>query len=536
MPDGSEIPDRFNQSLRPVDHTATSTTKYRDFEKFLADQLGIPANEIYTTHVAKPGNFDVRMTQSSRARRAWLRVALLPNEDDLAFVLDAASRIARERSPGTAVLLVCDGPDGWRPRWGIEPASDGPPSARSGHLARIATWFPEFTLSTYQYTADDEPSVVANPTRVVTNPIFSTEDASSGDSGHDRPRRAQSPIAAIPLILDRRIRRMLRSAIASSKAIMLVGPPGTGKSTLVEEMVAEAAADPGAYGLSYSHDISVVTPDESWTSRDLLGGISVGHDGELEFAPGHVLQAIAADKWLLLDEANRADLDRIFGGMLTWLAGQEVTVGRESPGSPSEIVLAWSRRPESSVEKVAPAGDQPGATVYRAGQEWRLLGTYNSLDAHRVFRLGLALGRRFAQIPVPPPPADLFREIVRERLMGELSGAVTERVAAVLARIYEIHASSGAVALGPALFLAIPGYIEASVTAEGSDALDELIAEGYLSAFGTWLVRLETRSSTNSASTWVNPMHSGRSGAGFASSCATWRKACHHSRKSPGTA
>lgn len=61
----------------------------------------------------------------------------------------------------------------------------------------------------------------------------------------------------------------------------------------------------------------------------------------------------------------------------------------------------------------------------------------------------------------------------------------------MLARIYEIHASSGAVALGPALFLTIPGYVEASVTAEGSDALGELIAEGYLSAFGTWLVRLE---------------------------------------------
>lgn len=71
------------------------------------------------------------------------------------------------------------------------------------------------------------------------------------------------------------------------------------------------------------------------------------------------MQAIAADQWLLLDEANRADLDRIFGGMLTWLAGQEVTVGRESRGSPSEIVLTWSRRPESSVEKVAPLATSP---------------------------------------------------------------------------------------------------------------------------------------------------------------------------------
>lgn len=365
---------------------------------------------------------------------------------------------------------------------GDEPASDSLPPARSGHLVRLATWFPGFELHTYRVA--DGPSAEANPSSAA-------EPAVPWEPSDVRPRRAPSPIAAIPLILDSRIRRMLRSAVASSKAIMLVGPPGTGKSTLIEEMVAEVTADPSAYGLSRGHDLSVVTPDESWTARELLGGVSVSHSGDLEFAPGHVLQAIAADQWLLLDEANRADLDRIFGGMLTWLAGQEVTIGRESPGSPSEVILTWSDRPESSVDKLATAGDRPGATVYRAGQEWRLLGTYNSLDAHRVFRLGLALGRRFAQVPVPPPPADLFREIVQERLVGELPESVTPQVAAVLARIYEIHASSGAVALGPALFLAIPGYVEASVTADNTDPLDELIAEGYLSAFGTWLVRLE---------------------------------------------
>lgn len=476
MPNGSEISDRFNELLRPVDHAATSTTKYRNFESFLADCIDFPADEIYTTHVAKPGNFDVRMTQSSRAREAKLRVGLLPVEDDLPLVEGIAARIARERSPGTSILLITDtSQSGWRPRWGMEPAEGSAPTVRSGHLARLLNWFPDFELHAYQA---DEPPGEENLTR-------------QAQLARSRPRRAPSPIAAIPLILDDRIRRMLRSAVASSKAIMLVGPPGTGKSTLIEEMVRDAATDPAAFGLTYGHDMSVITPDESWTSRELLGGVSVDPAGNLKFAPGHVLQAIAADQWLLLDEANRADLDKIFGGMLTWLAGQEVTVGRESPGSPSEIILTWSQDPESRVEELSPLADGPGATIYHAGQEWRLLGTYNSLDAHRVFRLGLALGRRFAQVPVPPPPADLFGDIVRERLVGELPQPVTDKVAAVLARIYEIHASSKAVALGPALFLSIPGYVEASMRADETDPVDELIAEGYLSAFGTWLVRLE---------------------------------------------
>jgi MoxR-like ATPase len=234
-----------------------------------------------------------------------------------------------------------------------------------------------------------------------------------------------------------------------------------------------------------------VTPDESWTARELIGGVTVGPEGMLEFAPGHVLQAIAADKWLLLDEANRADLDRIFGGMLTWLAGQEVTVGRDSPGSSTEIVLTWSSDAKCQVQEQDPGKDQPAATIYQAGQEWRLLGTYNSLDAHRVFRLGLALGRRFAQIPVPPPSAEMFREIVEERAKGALPGETGHSIADVIARIYEIHSSSGAVALGPALFLSILAYVEAGVRTADLASMEELLAEAYLSAFGTWLVRLE---------------------------------------------
>ncbi len=60
-----------------------------------------------------------------------------------------------------------------------------------------------------------------------------------------------------------------------------------------------------------------------------------------------------------------------------------------------------------------------------------------------------------------------------------------------MARIYEIHAASRAVALGPALFLSIPGYVKAGLSGEEPGSSEELIAEAYLSAFGTWLVRLE---------------------------------------------
>ena len=476
MPDGSEIPEEFERLLRGVDHAATSTTKYRNFENYLGRVLDVPPETIYTTYVKKPGNFDVRMTQSARARNAPIRVALLPSVDDLPFVKDLAGRIAQERSPGTSIVLACEKPSAWRPWWGVEPATPPWSPGMPGPLRPLMT-VPGFELVTYPFVPE-EPTP-ADRHAVTTRPVEPT------------PRLPPSPIAAIPLVLDPRIRRMLRNAVASSKAIMLVGPPGTGKSTLVEQMVAETAERPGAYGLIHSHELSIVTPDESWTARELVGGFTVGPDGGLEFAPGHVLQAIAADKWLLLDEANRADMDRIFGGMLTWLAGQQVTVGRDTPGSSAEVILTWSDEAESDVQEFQPGDGRAASTIYRAGKDWRLLGTYNSLDAHRVFRLGLALGRRFAQIPVPPPSVELFQQIAHQRVEGMLEGSTGQRVADVVARIYEIHAASKAVALGPALFLSIPGYVEAGMRDEQAASANELIAEAYLSSFGTWLARLD---------------------------------------------
>lgn len=476
MPDedsGEHLAAQFDQQLRDINHGQTSTTKYRNFEKFLGDVLGIAPAKIYTSHILRPGNFDVRMTQSPRARDAALRVALAPEAEDLGSIVSQSQRLVKESKPGSSILVVAKNPSGWRPTWGMQPNVQGEGNTLPvpGDMGRL-TSIQNFTLDKYDYKPM-RPEDVIPPARQV------AADA------------LPSPIATIPPIVDQRIHRMLRNAIASSKAIMLVGPPGTGKSTLVEEIVKECEANPKAYGMTHPHLLSTVTPDESWTTRDLVGGTTVDEKGNLVFAPGHVLQAIEADKWLLLDEANRADLDRIFGGLLTWLSGQQVTVGRKTPGSATEITLSWSDDPRSHVDR--------DKTTYRAGKEWRLLGTYNSLDAHRVFRMGLALSRRFAQVPVPPPPADQFHDIVRQRLEENLEGPLGDHVAEKIARVYEIHANSKAAALGPAPFLSILEYVGTGLeanpldlrTAANPNAADELISEAYLSSFGTWLARLD---------------------------------------------
>jgi hypothetical protein len=163
-----DVPDEIERHLRDVDHGAPSATKYRKFERYLAELLDIPASDIYTTHVAKPGNFDVRMTQSDRARDSRLRVALLPREADLADSEELAARTAIHRYTGSAVLLICDMSGRWTPRWGIQPRPDQHPAALSYNLERFRLWFDGFELRAYSYEAPPDLSTLARLDKVLT--------------------------------------------------------------------------------------------------------------------------------------------------------------------------------------------------------------------------------------------------------------------------------------------------------------------------------------------------------------------------------
>jgi hypothetical protein len=209
-----------------------------------------------------------------------------------------------------------------------------------------------------------------------------------------------------------------------------------------------------------------------------------------------VLSAIADGNWLIVDEVNRADMDRIFGGLLTWLSGQDVTLGTVSPaiGSP-QVQLGWSTGATCSVEneeRLTHPGSGSGPVRYLAGTEWRLLGTYNALDAQRVFRFGHALGRRFLRVPIPAADTDKFRTA----LLAQDHGLPQPLLDAIVA-IYTAHLTNSMTTLGPALFLRMADYIAAGV---GTDAEQlttvthverELLAEAYLVNVGTWLREME---------------------------------------------
>src|SRR5262249_32981532 len=150
-------------------------------------------------------------------------------------------------------------------------------------------------------------------------------------------------------------------------AVILVGPPGTGKSALTRKAVGAISKDRRAAGHPGLKRPLKATPDESWTARELIGGETVAGN-EIVFQPGWVLRAIAEDRWLVLDEANRGDLDRIFGALLTWLAGDSVTVGVESPNDDAKLIeLGWTDGP-SRIEEIEGIGERRGLKRYLAGE------------------------------------------------------------------------------------------------------------------------------------------------------------------------
>ena len=299
---------------------------------------------------------------------------------------------------------------------------------------------------------------------------------------HIRKEETHSLDDIISITADKRIMRMLEISISSHNAVVAVGPPGTGKTTLLEELVKRAHLQPDNFGLQAPPKKPIiVTPDESWTTRELVGGETIV-SGEVLFAPGHILEAIQADRWLILDEINRADMDRIFGSLFTWLSGKPVTVGSFNKNTNIEsVTLGWSGKPESEVITT------PGFTHYLAGDDWRLLGTYNAVDSAKVFRFGQALGRRFIRVPIPAASAESIDEA-----MTKVCSGLPLKTKDLILNIYRAHLEVAP--LGPALFLRLPKYLQACNAdwdLKGIEYYKEILAESYVINLGAYLNKLD---------------------------------------------
>jgi hypothetical protein len=145
------------------------------------------------------------------------------------------------------------------------------------------------------------------------------------------------------------------AAVAAALAgghVVLVGPAGSGKTTLALA-IAKAAARAGRTG-----GATVVTAAHRWSARD-----TVGRPGDEEWERGLVVEAAARGRWLIVDELDRARLDRALGDLSSFLAGIPVTLPDGEAAPPDD----WR-----VVATAGPAGLEGSAALVRRFAHVRL--------------------------------------------------------------------------------------------------------------------------------------------------------------------